>query len=194
MKNLPVIVIVIFCLFSEAYSQTEPNLKIIQNLIDSSSVIILNKLQYANKIGIEVNTPADLFYLRNSILKSFSDKTKLSDSSNIQLKYNLDDARVRYSKLEKEKFFSNYDAERKITISGNYIIFRNGESFAADDFNLSETTFCIIEKIADLENTALPFTKGKIPEEPFWGGLYEPLIAVSAIAVTIYLLFSVRSK
>ena len=194
MKSLSVIVILVFGFLSKSFSQSESNLKVIQNLIDSSSVLILNKLNKANKISVEINTPENLVYLRNSILKSFSEKVKLSDSADIQLKINLDNVDIKYSKLEKDGFWGNHRAERNISISGNYIIYNNSESLAADDFELSSISNCLIEELSNLENTSLNFTKGKIPEEPFFSGLYEPLIAVSAIAVTIYLFFSVRSK
>ena len=59
---------------------------------------------------------------------------------------------------------------------------------------ISLTDTIALDKIDDLENKAYNFTRSEKPEEPFLSGLTEPLIAVSAIAVSIYLLFSVRSN
>lgn len=194
MKRLSLILILIFAVHIRLFSQVESNLTITQKLIDSSCVLITKVLSNANKIKLEITTPPNLVYLHNSILKSFSENITLSDSASILIKYNLDKVEVAYTNLEKENVLGNYHAERNIKISGNYIVFKNGESILSDNFLLSHKDNCLMEELSGLENPTLPFTQGKIPSEPFLSGLFEPIIAVSAIAVSIYLLFSVRSK
>lgn len=195
MKRLSLILILILAIHIRLFSQVESNLSITQKLIDSSSVLITKVLSNTDKIKLEITTPPNLVYLHNSILKSFSENITLSDSASILIiKYSLDKVEVAYTNLEKENVLGNYNAERNIKISGSYIIFKNGESFLSDNFILGHKDNYLIEELSELENPALPFTQGKIPSEPLLSGLFEPIIAVSAIAVSIYLLFSVRSK
>lgn len=194
MKNPMRILILMFVFCVELLSQTSANLKVAQNLVDSSVVIVSKNLAKPNKINIEINTPENLSYLRNYIQKSFSSKLTISDSSFIIIKYNLDEAKVEYSEIEKDGFFGNYNVKRKIDISGNFLMLQNGKSLAADNFLLSQADYIKVEEISELENPSLPFTQGKIPKAPLLSSLYEPIIAISAIAVTVYLLFSVRGK
>jgi len=55
-----------------------------------------------------------------------------------------------------------------------------------DTVNLSD--------LSEIENQNLPFTKGKVPSQPFFTGFWEPIIAVSTLILTVILLFTIRSK
>jgi hypothetical protein len=50
-----------------------------------------------------------------------------------------------------------------------------------------------LSQIEGVEHAALPVTRGTIPQEDFFSGIAEPLIIVGAVAVAIFLLFTVRS-
>ena len=50
------------------------------------------------------------------------------------------------------------------------------------------------DNFAFIENNSLPFTNANVPSEPFLPSIIEPVIAITAIAVTIILFFTVRTK
>ena len=62
------------------------------------------------------------------------------------------------------------------------------------EFSLSEEDRVPFSDIVKIENRALPFTQGRIPDEPLFSSLLEPIIAIGTTVVTVFLLFSVRSN
>jgi hypothetical protein len=47
--------------------------------------------------------------------------------------------------------------------------------------------------VESLENSGIPATHGVIPKEGLFSTFLEPLVAIGAMAVAVYLLFHVRS-
>jgi hypothetical protein len=50
-----------------------------------------------------------------------------------------------------------------------------------------------VSLIESLENPSVPQTHGVFPPEGFFAGWAEPLVLLGAVAVAVYLLFTVRS-
>jgi hypothetical protein len=50
-----------------------------------------------------------------------------------------------------------------------------------------------LSQVERIEHASLPVTRGRVPPEDFFSGIAEPLIIVGAVAVAIFLLFTVRS-
>ncbi|HMK39561.1 MAG TPA: hypothetical protein VK569_09485, partial [Bacteroidota bacterium] len=50
-----------------------------------------------------------------------------------------------------------------------------------------------LAQVEGMEHTAIPSTRGQIPSEDFFSGVVEPLVIIGAVAVAIFLLFTVRS-
>ena len=74
---------------------------------------------------------------------------------------------------------------------GNYYISTNQQ---VKDFNLSTKDTINVEDVEIIEDRSYPFTQGELPAEPFFSSILEPVVAISAAAVTVILFFSVRSK
>jgi hypothetical protein len=51
----------------------------------------------------------------------------------------------------------------------------------------------LLSQVESIEQPAIPSTRGTVPPEDFFSGLVEPLVIVGAVAVAIFLLFTVRS-
>ena len=109
----------------------------------------------------------------------------------VRVNFVLDNALVEYSEPEKNGIFGEFLTERKIELSGNYFI--SGKS-QINDFNLVEKDTINVEDVEKIENRSYPFTQGELPPEPFFSSLLEPIVAISAAAVTVILFFTVRSK
>ena len=62
------------------------------------------------------------------------------------------------------------------------------------EFEFSIIDTVKVDELKYLQSESFPFTKGKIPPEPFLSGIAEPLIAIGVAAAVVILFFSVRSK
>jgi hypothetical protein len=62
-----------------------------------------------------------------------------------------------------------------------------------DNFARSAADIVDVSDIDKLENAGVPATHGVLPSEGFFSTILEPLVAMGAIAVAVYLLFHVRS-
>jgi len=104
----------------------------------------------------------------------------------------IESAGVEYGEMFRDGWFGTHYVQRYCTLYGNYL-----QSFSAEgkrEFEYSIVDTVKVEDIKSLENESFPFTKGKIPPEPFLSGLAEPLIAIGIAAAVVILFFSVRSK
>jgi hypothetical protein len=107
----------------------------------------------------------------------------------------ISDARVEYSDIRRESFLGPKTLNRKVYLqlsakvtdqpAGTLILAKEFQEVSLDTIRLSD-----IERV---ESPHLPVTRGKIPGEGFFSNFAEPLVLIGAIAVAVYLLFSVRS-
>lgn len=181
----------------QAYSQTITNLEVFYNLVDSASGLLLRDLNDAKKVNLEMNFGTDYSIFENQVrgklikngIQLIGDNADIS--SVVKVNFVLDNALVEYSEPEKNGIFGEFLTERKIELSGNYFI--SGKS-QINDFNLVEKETINVEDVEKIENRSYPFTQGDLPPEPFFSSLLEPIVAISAAAVTVILFFTVRSK
>lgn len=181
----------------QSYSQTISNLDVFYNLVDSASGYLFRDLTDVKKVNLEMNFGTDYSIFANQVRgKLIKNGIQLIgnnvDSLDVvRVNFVLDNALVEYSEPEKNGIFGEFLTERKIELSGNYFI--SGKS-QINDFNLVEKDTINVEDVEKIENRSYPFTQGELPPEPFFSGLLEPIVAISAAAVTVILFFTVRSK
>lgn len=181
----------------QAYSQTINNLEVFYNLVDSASGFLIRDLNESKKVNLEMNFGTDYSIFANQVRgKLIKNGIQLigdnADSLDVvRVNFVLDNALVEYSEPEKNGIFGEFLTERKIVLSGNYFI--SGKS-QINEFNLTEKDTINVEEVEKIENRSYPFTQGDLPPEPFFSSLLEPIVAISAAAVTVILFFTVRSK
>ncbi|MFZ1518813.1 MAG: hypothetical protein WAU11_08565 [Ignavibacteriaceae bacterium] len=181
----------------QSYSQTISNLDVFYNLVDSASGYLFRDLTDVKKVSLEMNFGTDYSIFANQVRgKLIKNGIQLIgnnvDSLDVvRVNFVLDNALVEYSEPEKNGIFGEFLTERKIELSGNYFI--SGKS-QINDFNLVEKDTINVEDVEKIENRSYPFTQGELPPEPFFSSLLEPIVAISAAAVTVILFFTVRSK
>ena len=198
-RNSHFIIILITLVFSsELFSQTLSNLERINLLVDISTEKISSSLQDTSDSYSLVNkTPSEYSILNNRVIASLSkNRIKIdNDSSHSnQIDYLISHAGVEYSDLFRDGLFGEYLLERKFDIMGNYVVEKTGIVISSDTFEISKMDTISYNNFAFIENNSLPFTKANVPSEPFLPSIIEPVIAITAIAVTIILFFTVRSK
>ncbi|GJQ62783.1 MAG: hypothetical protein SCALA702_18360 [Melioribacteraceae bacterium] len=176
-------------------AQTKSNYDIILEMMPES----VSEVAYASgneETGIVVNLPAGGSILSNRVLSSAVEINKkiisgtFDDKKNII--YTLENIEVLYGELFHQGFPGDYYCERTIKLGGVNIL-KSGAGIESYPFDISRKDTVEYDSIKELEQGA-SFTRGEKPEEPFFRSIIEPVIAVTAAIVTVYLLFDVRSK
>jgi len=200
-SNILRIVSLLIIIFYPAYlqSQSIPNLEIFYRLSDSAAVNASKNIPaYKKSVKLDLNSGNTLSILNNQVLESFHNSGKNiinsspNDTSAAEISFRIDKAVVDYGDLFQQKLFGDFYTERKITLSGNYILFLPG--FSSHNFNYTYSDTVNANDIKNIENNAFPFTQSKLPSEPLFASIYEPVIAVGAAAITVILFFTIRSK
>ncbi len=198
-KNLLVFALLLTTILSvELFSQTLSNLERINLLVDISTDEISSAINdTANIYIVDNKTPNEYSILNNRVIAGLSKngiKLESDPSQSNKISYTISHAGVKYTDLFRDGLFGEYLLERKFDLTGNYVIEKNGVVISSDTFEISKVDTVRYDEFSFIENSSLPFTKANAPSQPFLPSIVEPIIAVTAVAVTIILFFSVRSK
>ena len=198
-KNLFIIVIVLTSgLSSGLFSQTLSNLERINLLVDASTKEISSASQDTANSYKLVNKTLDEYNILNTRVVAGLSKNGINIDNDStfpnKISYTISHAGVEYSDLFRDGLFGEYLMERKFDLMGNYVVEKNGIVIKSNTFELSRMDTISYNNFAFVENNSLPFTKANVPSEPFLPSIVEPVIVITAVAVTIILLFTVRSK
>ena len=184
---------------SITFSQSKSNLQVLYSLNDSLTSQIINNLpENENNIRLKLNLGDSYSIFANRIRSGFSDngvEIIPSDSSNSSLpeiNIVMENAGVEYGDLDRSGWFGGYYTPRTIFISGNY--FSTALTNPSSDYYIAVTDTVKVDSISTLENESFAFTRGKIPTEPFFSSIWEPVIAIGIAAAAVILFFSIRSK
>ena len=192
------IILFVLVFSSELFSQTLSNLERINFLVDISTEEISSTLQDTSDSYNLVNkTLSEYSILNNRVIAGLSKngvKIDNDSSHSNQIDYIISHAGVEYSDLFRDGLFGEYLLERKFDIMGNFVVEKKGIVVSSDTFEISKMDTISYDNFAFIENNSLPFTNANVPSEPFLPSIIEPVIAITAIAVTIILFFTVRTK
>ena len=184
---------------SFAISQTKTNLEVFYSLTDSVTDKVASDLTGEDKgITLSLNLGESYSIFANNIRSGLQTKgmkivTDSPDGMNLpDVNLNLTDAKVEYGEMERDGWLGDYYVPRTIFIEGNYLI--SSLISGLHKFHFESIDSVKVDDIGMLESDSFPFTKGKIPSEPFFSSLWEPVIAIGVAAATVILFFSVRSK
>ncbi len=179
------------------FAQSRTNLEIINALVDSSTLVLSSQITDSiSEYNIEYQTVAEYSMLNNRAENSFvrNGIAVSLDKANNKISYSISKAGVNYSDLFKDGLLGGYLLERKIILSGEYVVENSSSILHADTFHYSVTDTIQFENRDFVENRSLPFTKGNVPSEPFSPSMLEPIVAITAVVITVVLFFSVRSN
>jgi hypothetical protein len=178
-------------------AQTVSNLERFYSIIDSASSLLITDLGDTKMVKLELNLGTYYSVFANRIRgKLLKNGVKIATNNQIEgdiisVGFVVDDCNVEYKEPERDGLFGDYYTERTIRILGNYYISTNS---VIKDFDIETKDKIEVDDVSRLENRSYPFTLGDLPTEPFFSSLWEPIIAITAAAITIMLFFSVRSK
>lgn len=180
------------------FSQTQDNLSSFNVLVDSAADHINHQIPAGEKIFVNSKMPDEYFSLKSRFLSRLKNSGREivteGKSTSFGVEINLDHSLVKYSDTFKKKLFGEFKVKRVISIKGSYSIIKDSNYLLTNEINYSKSDTVNYDDIKSLENNVLPYTKGEIPSEPVFSSLLEPVIAISAAALTVILFFTVRSK
>lgn len=184
----------LFVIFSHhsTNAQSKSNMEIITNLV-GKSVSETGLKESQSEFSLHLLSPTNYEILNNVASSFFSTGNKINSQSSLKVEYSITDLQVNYPDVFRDGWFGNFLLEREIKLNGNYSIAENGKR-KSEMFSISAKDTVSYDELSFIENPSLPFTRGNVPEEPFFSGIWEPVVAVAAIVTTVYLFFSVRSN
>lgn len=196
--KLLVIVSVVMLPCGYLNSQTETNLDMYYKFIDSAVQNVNNNLTPSDTlivVDLHLGTVYNVFGNRimNEILGQNRRLYKGErDADYLRVTFVVDNTSVSYGDMFRDGVLGRYLVPRTITLTGNYSV--SFQDYTFDNFEYTKTDTVRVDEISELENPSFIFTQGKLPSEPFFSSLLEPVITVGAAAAAIILFFTVRSK
>jgi hypothetical protein len=102
---------------------------------------------------------------------------------------------VVYENARSEGVFTGklVDRDLVLNMSAKVVDQRTGVLVLSKELHETMVDTVRESEIPTLEDPNVPLTQGTLPGEGFFSSLVEPLIMLSAVAVAVYLLFTVRS-
>ncbi len=181
------------------FSQSLTNLEVLYTLSDSLTSRIVSEIPKGEEgIQLKLNLGDAYSIFANQIRSGFTEngiKIFSSDTNDISLpeiNIVMDNAGVEYGDLDRSGWFGDYYSPRTVFISGNY--FTSNSANPLSDYVISVTDTIRVKDISTLENVSFAFTRGKIPTEPLFSSIWEPVIAIGIAAAAVILFFSIRSQ
>ena len=176
------------------------NLRIYQLLATSLSDSLATGIPPGDSARVSVRiSPADAaWYLQDAVERPFRQRKCVicaGDSGRYSAEFGAVSMSVRYTNVRKEGFFGSRVLDRSIVLAARMRIVdrMKGTVLTSGERQAEFADTVAVSGIEGLEQASIPATRGSVPPEDFLSGIAEPLVIVGAIAVAIFLLFTVRS-
>jgi hypothetical protein len=181
-------------LIGSSFPQSKTNLEVFYSLVDSSVNQFIKTNNPPAKIKVEMNSGDVYSVFNNQLLgdlkaKGISSSVDKNDSLPV-LSYTMEKTFTQYTNIFRDGVLGPFLVQREISLKGNYLYSLSGKK----DFSFSSIDTVKIDDIKYLENASYKFTNGTLPPEPFFTGLFEPVVALGTAAAAVILFFTVRSK
>jgi len=179
-------------------AQTKTNLDVIYKLIDRSVLRADSILGTKQTINFSFTSSPILEVLKPKIFQTFNEHgyllTSSTNESNSALNFTVTSLKVEYRNPFSDGLFGGLLLEREISFNYSLTITRTDKTIKSFSYTENQIDTVKLNEISGLENQTLPFTQSSIPSTPLLSNLWEPIIVVGTLIVTIVLLFSIRGK
>jgi hypothetical protein len=174
------------------------NFEVITSLIEKSATQADSILEGKGPIILSVETAQPLEVLKPIVYNAFNKKGYVlktnSDSTAKSIDYTLVSAKVDYKDSFSDGIFGGTLLTREIQLNGSTLTKDDDKTLHPAQFTQTHIDTIKLGDISVVENQALPFTHAEIPSLPLLSNLWEPIIVVGTLTVTVILFFTVRSK
>jgi hypothetical protein len=185
-------------LSTEIFPQEKSNLEVLFSLSDKAANELATSIQDTASFSFNFQAPPDFRILRPRILADLSrakihivEKDKNYPN---RIDFAIQSADVSYGKVFSDGIFGTLKVVRKIRLSAAYSVFKDGKLSKANVFSGAYADTIAYDDIPKLESASARIAKGVMPEPPYYSSLFEPVLAIVSVVISIYLLFSVRTK
>jgi hypothetical protein len=143
--------------------------------------------------------PSDVrWFLQDAVDGSFRTRgwhVDLSDTAMHIAEIGILQMQVRYGEVRREGFLGERMTDRSVRMVAHTRLYspRSGVVLSTGDVTAHHEDTVAVSLLGTIENPLIPMTKGYLPPEGFFSTWAEPLVIIGAIAVAVYLLFTVRS-
>jgi hypothetical protein len=196
-KLIFLIVILTVC-YLPVLAQTTTNLEIIKNLVGESVAQADSILKVKAHISLSVETAQPLEVLKPIVYDAFNKKGYILKSDMAAatqvIDYSIISTKVDYKNSFSDGIFGGTMLVREIQLNGSLVIKGEDKTVRPLQFIQTHLDTIKLEDISIAENQTLPFTHAQLPSLPLLSNLWEPIIVVGTLTVTVILLFTVRSK
>ena len=174
--------------------QPATNLEIFRTLASAAGDSIAQTFGGPDSVRLEVR-PQDIAWLIEGTLVQTLARSGIVSvrESGTSLAVGIHDIGVTYSNMRGSAIFGGKDVDRSVTLRLEAMVTPVAGGISSREYMLHADDTVPASAIPSLENRAIPATMGLVPEQGFFANLAEPLILIGALAVGVYLLFSVRS-
>ena len=183
---------------SSLSAQTKSNLEVIYSLIDRSVAKADSAIGGKQNIFLSVTNPQTLVVLKPQVQETFNSKGYVllgqKDEARKSIDYTLVSAKVEYKDSFSDGLFGGTLLLREISLAGSFSVEAGSGIINPQWFSETITDTVNLDELNSIENQALPFTQAPVPSLPLLSNLWEPIIVVGTLIVTVVLLFTVRSK
>jgi hypothetical protein len=177
------------------------NLRVYQSLAASLSDSLAGLLTTADspRVTVRVVPPDVAWFLQDAVERPFRGRNcviSANDSARYGVEFGAVGMNVQYTNLRQNGMFGSRVLDRSVALRarlrlvdrvlGTVVMTGERRAVYSDTIGLSQ--------VEGIEHAAVPATRGTIPAENFFSGIVEPLVIVGAVAVAIFLLFTVRSR
>lgn len=200
MKIKPLIIPILFLIISgSSIAQTQTNLDVIYKLIGRSISKADSVLGTKQTINLSFTSSSALEVLKPKIFQAFGEHgysltTSTVIESNPAVNYTVTSLKVEYKNPFSNGLFGGLVLEREVSFNYSLTITSADKTIKSFSYIENQIDTVKLDEISGLENQTLPFTQSSIPSTPLLSNLWEPIIVVGTLIVTIVLLFSIRSK
>jgi hypothetical protein len=173
------------------------NLEVMRVLVDSLASESAGVIPRGASVAVVLRPDEVVWYLEPALrgVMGGRDLTRPLDSADVTAEYGVTDLRVEYIEPRRDGLFGDRLMTRRVTAALSVRIVRrvDGGVLYAGEGRRAAVDTVLVEDQERLENPTIALTRAPAPGEGFFTSLLEPLVLIGALAVGVYLLFTVRS-
>lgn len=176
----------------------ETNLAVMRRV---ASRIIQHAMEGVGDSGlvvVSVRPSATAWYLQNAIMDAVASHGRTVRTTMAEGAYVLDvaqeDLGVEYGETHRTGLFGTVMTERTVRVRLEVVLSGPAGALLSSGAQLELARDTIaVSSIPSLETPFVPVTHGEAPAGGLFDNLAEPLLMIGAVAIAVYLLFTVRS-
>jgi hypothetical protein len=187
-------------LCARADDEVRSNLQVLQLIAGrlADSVAAAGLSHDSTYVTLTVNPQEVRWFLGVSVEQPFRQRGWMLSGSPLTrfgAEFSFYELKVTYSNPHRSGLFGARLADRHVSVRAHVRLsdLRTGSALVDEEKSLQLEDVVEMSLIESLENPSIPQTHGAFPAEGFFTGWAEPLVLLGAVAVAVYLLFTVRS-